>query len=71
MYLFCDGTLSVDINGSPQCDTWVPVTEVELLNRVWISKTMTSEDFFILSAEIITLFIFAFGVKMIRKTMNV
>ena len=71
MYIYCDGTLTVDMAGSPQCDSWVSVIEAALLNHVWMSKTMTESDFYILSAEVITLFIIGFGIKMMRKTMNV
>ena len=69
MYLRCDGTLTVDVNGYPTCDNWATVTTDELLGTAIQSRQLSVEDFGMIGAGTVAIMVTAFAVRLILKTL--
>lgn len=67
MYLFCDGTLTIDLAGVPACDSWVATTEPELLGKALLAHKLTVDDFNALAALTFAILLAAYGVRMVRN----
>lgn len=68
MYLRCDGNLTFNNAGRPACDSWVLVTEEELLGKFVQQYAMSPEDYGLLSSFIFALFAAAFSARALIQT---
>ena len=78
-FAFCTTSLqvlSVFGNNYLVCESWQSFTDVELANHLASVRTspyptLTQSDFYSLGGFVVTVFMIAFAVKMVRKVLSV
>lgn len=67
IYLRCDGTLTVDVNGYPTCDSWSSITTSQILGDALQQHKLSADDFAQLGSLTVVILLAAFGVKMVVR----
>jgi len=69
MYLKCTGTL--DLTGlQPFCDSWVAVTETELLGHAFQSHQLNQDDYTALAGTTIAILLAAVSIVAVLKMLK-
>lgn len=66
-YLRCDGTVTVNGDNTVACDSWLAVTEDDLLANLTQNNHLNSDDFSLLAGLTLVILMAAFGVRMVLK----
>ena len=67
----CDGEMVTNPDGTLSCPDWVVWTPQQFVAEYYDAMTMSADDFQTVAASVVGLFVIAYGVKLIRRMLNV